>query len=166
MRNSNLTAIAPTATISNILGVSPSIEPCFSNIYTRTTLSGDNLVVNKYLVRELKKLGLWTEAIVAKIKKDKGSVQGITAIPKKVREVFRTAFEVSPLALNRLNAIRQRYIDQAISYNVYYAGTDGEELSNIYIDAWKQGIKSTYYLRSLGEEKSEGTEEINCIDCE
>ncbi|WP_183423451.1 ribonucleoside-diphosphate reductase subunit alpha [Luteibacter sp. Sphag1AF] len=148
LRNSLLIAIAPTATIASIAGCYECIEPQVSNLFKRETLSGDFLVVNRYLVEELKTLGLWTADVRDAIKLAEGSVQGITAIPAPLREVYRNTWELPQKALIDLAAARGAYIDQSQSLNLFMENPNIGQLSSMYMYAWKSGIKTTYYLRS------------------
>lgn len=148
LRNSLLIAIAPTATIASIAGCYECIEPQVSNLFKRETLSGDFLVVNRYLVEELKTLGLWTSEIRDQIKLAEGSVQGISAIPAELRSVYRTTWELPQKALIDLAAARGAYIDQSQSLNLFMENPNIGQLSSMYMYAWKAGIKTTYYLRS------------------
>jgi ribonucleoside-diphosphate reductase alpha chain len=155
MRNSNCVAIAPTATISNIIGVSASIEPTFQNLFVKSNLSGEFTVVNEYLVRELKARGLWDEVMVADLKYFDGSLARIDRIPAGVRQLFATAFEIDPKWLVECGARRQKWIDQAQSLNIYMAGASGRQLDELYRLAWERGLKTTYYLRTLGATHAE-----------
>ena len=155
MRNSNCIAIAPTATISNIIGVSACIEPTFQNLYVKSNLSGEFTVVNDYLVRDLKKLGLWDEVMVADLKYFDGSLSRIDRVPSELRELYATAFEVEPSWLVECASRRQKWIDQAQSLNIYMAGASGKKLDDTYKLAWKRGLKTTYYLRTLGATSAE-----------
>jgi ribonucleoside-diphosphate reductase alpha chain len=148
LRNSLLIAIAPTATIASIVGCYEAIEPQISNLFKRETLSGEFLQVNKYLVVELKKLGLWTEEIRNQIKLGEGSIQDIAEIPENIRAVFRTVWEVPQRALIDMAADRGAYIDQSQSLNLFMESPSIGKLSSMYMYAWKQGLKTTYYLRS------------------
>ncbi|MDQ7996532.1 MAG: ribonucleoside-diphosphate reductase subunit alpha [Luteibacter sp.] len=148
LRNSLVIAIAPTATIASIAGCYECIEPQVSNLFKRETLSGDFLVVNRYLVDELKTLGLWTADVRDQIKLAEGSVQGIAAIPAALREVYRTTWELPQKALIDLAAARGAYIDQSQSLNLFMENPNIGQLSSMYMYAWKSGIKTTYYLRS------------------
>jgi ribonucleoside-diphosphate reductase alpha chain len=148
LRNSLLIAIAPTATIASIAGCYECIEPQVSNLFKRETLSGDFLVINRYLVEELKTLGLWTEAVRDEIKLAEGSIQGITAIPERLREIYRTVWELPQKALIDHAAARGAYIDQSQSLNLFQENPNIGRLSSMYMYAWKAGIKTTYYLRS------------------
>ncbi|WP_026640689.1 ribonucleoside-diphosphate reductase subunit alpha [Bordetella petrii] len=167
MRNSNCIAIAPTATISNIIGVSACIEPTFQNLYVKSNLSGEFTVVNEYLVRDLKKLGLWDEVMVADLKYFDGSLSRIDRVPSELRELYATAFEVEPRWLVECASRRQKWIDQAQSLNIYMAGASGKKLDDTYKLAWQRGLKTTYYLRTLGAtsaEKSTGRGgELNAV---
>ena len=155
MRNSNCVAIAPTATISNIIGVSASIEPTFQNLFVKSNLSGEFTVVNEYLVRELKALGIWDEVMVADLKYFDGSLARIDRIPAEVRQLFATAFEIDPKWLVECAARRQKWIDQAQSLNLYVSGASGRQLDELYRLAWVRGLKTTYYLRTLGATHAE-----------
>ncbi|MFC5288022.1 ribonucleoside-diphosphate reductase subunit alpha [Actinokineospora guangxiensis] len=148
LRNSLLIAVAPTATIASIAGCFECIEPQVSNAFKRETLSGEFLQVNSYLVAELKKRGLWTADIRARLKRDDGSVQGITELPEDVRALFRTAWELPQRALIDIAAARGAYIDQSQSLNLFVASPTIGKLSSMYLYAWKAGLKTTYYLRS------------------
>ncbi|WP_026423500.1 ribonucleoside-diphosphate reductase subunit alpha [Actinokineospora inagensis] len=148
LRNSLLVAIAPTATIASIAGCFECIEPQVSNAFKRETLSGEFLQINSYLVRELKSRGLWTDDTRARLKRDEGSVQGITELPDDVRSLFRTAWELPQRALIDLAAARGPYIDQSQSLNLFVASPTIGKLSSMYLYAWKAGLKTTYYLRS------------------
>jgi ribonucleoside-diphosphate reductase alpha chain len=150
MRNSNCMAIAPTATISNICGVSQSIEPTYQNLFVKSNLSGEFTVVNPYLVSDLKEQNLWDEVMVNDLKYYDGSVQAIDRIPKALKELYATAFEIDPRWLVEAGSRRQKWIDQAQSLNLYMADPDGRKLDNLYKLAWVRGLKTTYYLRSLG----------------
>ncbi len=167
MRNSNCVAIAPTATISNIIGVSACIEPTYQNLYVKSNLSGEFTVVNDYLVRDLKKLGLWDEVMVADLKYFDGSLSRIDRIPAELRALYATAFEVEPSWLVEAASRRQKWIDQAQSLNIYMAGASGKKLDDTYKLAWLRGLKTTYYLRTLGAtsaEKSTGRGgELNAV---
>ncbi len=155
MRNSNCVAIAPTATISNIIGVSACIEPTYQNLYVKSNLSGEFTVVNDYLVRDLKKLGLWDEVMIADLKFFDGSLAKIDRIPSGLRAIYATAFEVDPSWLVECASRRQKWIDQAQSLNIYMAGASGRKLHETYTLAWLRGLKTTYYLRTLGATSAE-----------
>ena len=148
LRNSLLIAIAPTATIASIAGCYECIEPQVSNLFKRETLSGDFLQVNRYLADELKALGLWTSDIRDAIKLAEGSIQGIAAIPERLRTIYRTVWELPQKALIELGAARGAYIDQSQSLNLFMENPNIGQLSSMYMYAWKAGIKTTYYLRS------------------
>lgn len=150
MRNSNTMAIAPTATISNICGVGQSIEPTYQNLFVKSNLSGEFTVVNPYLVKDLKKLDLWDEVMVNDLKYFDGSVQPIDRIPDEIKQVYATAFEIDPRWLVECASRRQKWIDQAQSLNLYMAEPSGKKLDNLYKFAWVKGLKTTYYLRSIG----------------
>ncbi|MBB71466.1 MAG: ribonucleoside-diphosphate reductase subunit alpha [Legionellales bacterium] len=155
MRNSNTMAIAPTATISNVVGVSQSIEPTYQNLYVKSNLSGEFTVVNPYLVNELKALDIWDEVMVNDLKYFNGSVQQIDRIPADVKQRYATAFEIDPNWLIEAGSRRQKWIDQAQSLNLYMAQPSGKKLDNLYRLAWTRGLKTTYYLRSLGATNAE-----------
>jgi ribonucleoside-diphosphate reductase alpha chain len=159
MRNSNCVAIAPTATISNIIGVDASIEPCFGNLSVKSNLSGEFTVINSYLVRDLKRLGLWDDVMVMDLKHFDGSLRPIDRVPNDIKALYATAFEVEPLWLVEAAARRQKWIDQAQSLNIYMAGASGKKLDDTYKLAWLRGLKTTYYLRTTSAthaEKSTG----------
>jgi ribonucleoside-diphosphate reductase alpha chain len=150
MRNSNCMAIAPTATISNICGVSQSIEPTYQNLFVKSNLSGEFTVVNPFLAHDLKKRGIWDDVMVNDLKYFDGSVQEIDRIPDDLKEIYATAFEVDPRWLVEAASRRQKWIDQGQSLNLYMAEPSGKKLDNLYKLAWVRGLKTTYYLRSLG----------------
>jgi len=150
MRNSNVLAIAPTATISNIMGTSPCIEPLYKNIYVKSNLSGDFVVLNPYLVRDLKVHGLWSEEMAAQLKYFDGDLGQIEGIPEVLRERYKTAFQIESRALVDGAARRQKWIDQSQSVNLFLAEPDMKTLSHTYRHAWRTGLKTTYYLRTLG----------------
>ena len=149
MRNSNCVAIAPTATISNIIGVSACIEPTFQNLYVKSNLSGEFTVVNDYLVRDLKARGLWDEVMVADLKYFDGTLSRIDRIPADLRAIYATAFEVDATWLVEAASRRQKWIDQAQSLNIYMGGVSGKKLDEVYKLAWLRGLKTTYYLRTM-----------------
>ncbi|MEO7242395.1 MAG: ribonucleoside-diphosphate reductase subunit alpha [Variovorax sp.] len=148
MRNSNCVAIAPTATISNIVGVDASIEPSFGNLSVKSNLSGEFTIINAYLVRDLKRLGLWDDVMVMDLKHFKGSLGPIDRVPQEVKSLYATAFEVEPQWLVEAASRRQKWIDQAQSLNIYMAGASGRKLDETYKLAWVRGLKTTYYLRT------------------
>ncbi len=150
MRNSNCMAIAPTATISNIVGVSQSIEPTYQNLFVKSNLSGEFTVVNPYLVHDLKALGLWDPVMVNDLKYFDGSVQPIERIPQELKDLYATAFEIDPRWLVEAGSRRQKWLDQAQSLNLYMKEPNGKKLDNLYKLAWVRGLKTTYYLRSMG----------------
>jgi ribonucleoside-diphosphate reductase alpha chain len=157
MRNSNVMAIAPTATIANITGVSQSIEPTYQNLYVKSNLSGEFTVVNPYLIEDLKQRGLWDKVMANDLKYYDGSVQAIDRIPEDLKAIYATAFEVEPRWLVDAASRRQKWIDQAQSLNLYINNASGKKLDVTYRMAWYRGLKTTYYLRSLaatGTEKS------------
>ncbi len=149
MRNSNCVAIAPTATISNIIGVDASIEPCFGNLSVKSNLSGEFTVINGYLVRDLKRLGLWDDVMVMDLKHFDGSLKPIDRVPQDIKSLYATAFEVETSWLVEAAARRQKWIDQAQSLNIYMAGASGKKLDETYKLAWLRGLKTTYYLRTM-----------------
>ncbi|WP_370263311.1 ribonucleoside-diphosphate reductase subunit alpha [Limnobacter sp.] len=155
MRNSNCVAIAPTATISNIIGVAASIEPTFQNLYVKSNLSGEFTIVNEHLVRDLKRLGIWDEVMIADLKYFDGSVMKIDRIPEDLKRLYATAFEMDPRWLVEAAARRQKWIDQAQSLNIYMAGASGKRLDDTYKLAWLRGLKTTYYLRTIGATHAE-----------
>ncbi len=167
MRNSNCVAIAPTATISNIIGVAASIEPEYQNIYVKSNLSGEFTVVNEHLVAELKRLDLWDDVMVADLKYFDGSLARIDRIPAELRRLYATAFEVDATWIVEAGARRQKWIDQAQSLNIYMSGASGKKLDETYKLAWVRGLKTTYYLRTLAAtsaEKSTGKGgELNAV---
>nr|WP_223248239.1 ribonucleoside-diphosphate reductase subunit alpha [Sulfurirhabdus autotrophica] len=167
MRNSNCLAIAPTATIANIVGVSASIEPTYQNIYVKSNLSGEFTVANQYLVKDLKQLGMWDEVMVADMKYFDGSLARIDRVPQELRNLYATAFEVDTQWLVEAASRRQKWIDQGQSLNIYMSGVSGKKLDETYKLAWVRGLKTTYYLRTLGAtsaEKSTGKGgELNAV---
>ncbi len=159
MRNSNCVAIAPTATISNIIGVDASIEPSFGNLSVKSNLSGEFTIVNSYLVRDLKRLGLWDDVMVMDLKHFDGSLSAIDRVPDDIKSLYATAFEIDTSWLIEAGARRQKWIDQAQSLNIYIAGASGKKLDETYKLAWLRGLKTTYYLRTMAAtsiEKSTG----------
>jgi ribonucleoside-diphosphate reductase alpha chain len=167
MRNSNCLAIAPTATIANIVGVSPSIEPTFQNLYVKSNLSGEFTVVNEYLVADLKRQGLWDEVMAADLKYFDGSLAKIDRVPAEIRDLYATAFEVDPSWLVEAAARRQKWIDQAQSLNIYLGNASGKKLDDTYKLAWVRGLKTTYYLRAVGathaEKSTVKTGQLNAV---
>jgi len=155
MRNSNCVAIAPTATISNIIGVDASIEPCFGNLSVKSNLSGEFTVINQYLVRDLKRLGLWDDVMVMDLKHFDGSLRPIDRVPQDIKALYATAFEIEPKWLVEAAARRQKWIDQAQSLNIYMAGASGKKLDETYKLAWLRGLKTTYYLRTTSATHAE-----------
>ncbi|MGH7816693.1 MAG: ribonucleoside-diphosphate reductase subunit alpha, partial [Candidatus Binatia bacterium] len=155
MRNSNCLAIAPTATIANIVGVSASIEPTYQNLYVKSNLSGEFTVTNEYLVQDLKKVRMWDEVMIADLKYFDGSLAKVDRIPAEIRKLYATAFEIDPAWIVECAARRQKWIDQAQSLNIYMAGVSGKKLDETYKLAWKRGLKTTYYLRTLGATSAE-----------
>jgi ribonucleoside-diphosphate reductase alpha chain len=155
IRNSNIMAIAPTATIANITGVSQSIEPTYQNLYVKSNLSGEFTLINSYLVNDLKEQGLWDDAMIHDLKFYDGSLQNIDRIPQDLKELYRTAFEVEPRWLVDAASRRQKWLDQAQSLNLYIAGASGKKLNLTYRMAWLKGLKTTYYLRALAATSTE-----------
>jgi ribonucleoside-diphosphate reductase alpha chain len=162
VRNSNTMAIAPTATISNITGVSQSIEPHYKHLYAKSNLSGEFIVHNTFLVDELKAIGLWDEDMIDDLKYFDGSIQEIERIPESIRKVYLTAFEIEPEWLIECGSRRQKWIDMGQSLNLYMAQPSGKKLHDMYMQAWTKGLKTTYYLRSLGATQIEkSTTDLN-----
>ncbi len=155
MRNSNCVAIAPTATISNIIGVDASIEPSFGNLSVKSNLSGEFTVINGYLVKDLKRLGLWDDVMVMDLKHFDGSLGPIDRVPADIKQLYATAFEVETQWLVEAAARRQKWIDQAQSLNIYMAGASGKKLDETYKLAWLRGLKTTYYLRTMSATHAE-----------
>jgi ribonucleoside-diphosphate reductase alpha chain len=170
MRNSNCLAIAPTATIANIVGVSASIEPTYQNLFVKSNLSGEFTVVNDYLVADLKRTGLWDEVMIADLKYFDGNLARIDRAPAALRTLYATAFEVEPKWLVECAARRQKWIDQSQSLNIYMAGASGKKLDETYKLAWIRGLKTTYYLRALGathaEKSTSKAGELNAVPSE
>ena len=154
MRNSNTMAIAPTATIANIQG-RQSIEPLYTNLYVKSNLSGEFTIVNERLVRDLAGRGLWDAEMLDDLKYDDGSVQAIARVPDEIKERYPTAFEIDATWLIACAARRQKWIDMGQSLNLYVAEPSGRVLSDLYRSAWRQGLKTTYYLRSRGATQNE-----------
>src|SRR5450830_440218 len=167
MRNSNCVAIAPTATISNIIGVSACIEPTYQNLYVKSNLSGEFTEINEYLVRDLKARGLWDEVMISDLKYFDGSLAKIDRIPQDLRDIYATAFEVEPSWLVEAASRRQKWIDQAQSLNIYMAGASGKRLDETYKLAWLRGLKTTYYLRTIAathmEKSTSRTGALNAV---
>ena len=167
MRNSNCIAIAPTATIANITGLAQSIEPTYQNLYVKSNLSGEFTVVNEFLVRDLKELNLWDEVMIADLKYFDGSLAKIDRIPAEVRALYATSFEIEPKWLVECAARRQKWIDQSQSLNIYMSGASGKKLDETYKLAWLRGLKTTYYLRTLGathaEKSTVTTSQLNAV---
>jgi ribonucleoside-diphosphate reductase alpha chain len=169
MRNSNCMAIAPTATISNIIGVAQSIEPTYKNLYVKSNLSGEFTVINSFLVSRLKVLGLWDKRMVDDLKYFDGELGEISRIPDDVKRLFKTAFDVTPDWLIRCASKRQKWIDMGQSLNLYMAQPSGKKLDTMYKLAWQTGLKTTYYLRALGATQAEKstvsqTRGVNAVD--
>ncbi len=167
MRNSNCIAIAPTATIANITGLAQSIEPTYQNLYVKSNLSGEFTVVNDFLVRDLKSVNLWDEVMIADLKYFDGSLAKIDRIPQEIRSLYATSFEIDPKWLVECAARRQKWIDQSQSLNIYMAGASGKRLDETYKLAWLRGLKTTYYLRTLGatsaEKSTVTTSQLNAV---
>lgn len=155
MRNSNCMAMAPTATISNIVGSVPTIEPIYKNIYVKSNMNGEFIIINPYLVTDLKKENLWDFEMIGMLKYHDGSVKDIPSIPAHLKDKYKEVFEIDPSWLIKSAAHRGKWIDQSQSLNIYFAGTSGRELASIYEYAWSLGLKTTYYLRSLGASQVE-----------
>ena len=155
MRNSNVMAIAPTATIANIVGVSQSIEPTYQNLFVKSNLSGEFTVVNPFMVRDLKRAGVWDKVMANDLKYYDGSLARIDRVPDALKQLYATAFEVEPRWLVDAAGRRQKWIDQAQSLNLYIAGASGKKLDVTYKMAWLRGLKTTYYLRALGATSTE-----------
>jgi ribonucleoside-diphosphate reductase alpha chain len=170
MRNSNCIAIAPTATIANIVGVSASIEPTFQNLFVKSNLSGEFTVVNEYLVGDHKKLGLWDEVMVADLKYFDGNLARIDRVPAELRRLYATAFEMDPTWIVEAGARRQKWIDQSQSLNIYLGQASGKKLDETYKLAWLRGLKTTYYLRAMGathaEKSTVKTGQLNAVPSE
>jgi ribonucleoside-diphosphate reductase alpha chain len=149
MRNSNTMAVAPTATISNISGCFPCIEPIYKNIYVKANISGEFTVVNRYLIDDLKRLGLWSQEMLEELKYRDGNVGLIASIPDALKRKYKEAFDIDALWAMKLTAVRGKWIDQSQSHNVFLKGTSGKLLSEVYLTAWRLGLKTTYYLRTL-----------------
>jgi ribonucleoside-diphosphate reductase alpha chain len=150
MRNSNVLAIAPTATIANIMGTSPCIEPMYKNLFVKSNLSGDFVVLNPFLVKELKSLGLWTAKVIDDLKYFDGDLESVEGVPETVKERYRTAFQIPYEYVIDAAARRQKWIDQSQSVNLFLGSPDMKALSHMYRKAWRTGLKTTYYLRTLG----------------
>ena len=150
MRNSNVLAIAPTATISNICGVSQSIEPTYQNLFVKSNMSGEFIIINPYLVDDLKELGLWDSVMVSDLKYHDGRLNDIERIPEELKHKYLTAFDLPIRWLVESASRRQKWIDQAQSFNLYMAAPSGKKLDTLYKQTWLYGLKSTYYLRTLG----------------
>ena len=148
MRNSNVLAIAPTATISNIMGSTPCIEPTFMNLFVKVNLSGDFIVLNHFLVRDLKKLGLWDQDMVDRLKYHDGELADIDEIPQELKDKYATAFNIDHTWMIDAAARRQKWIDQSQSVNLFLGNPDLKTLSHMYRGAWHKGLKTTYYLRT------------------
>jgi ribonucleoside-diphosphate reductase alpha chain len=155
MRNSNTMAIAPTATIANIVGCYPTTEPIYQNLYVKSNMAGDFVVVNEYLVDDLKARGLWDKTMLDQLKYHEGSVQPIEDVPQELKEKYKTVFEIDPTWIVRAAAHRGRWIDQSQSTNIFFRGTSGKDLSEVYFYAWRLGLKTTYYLRTVGASRVE-----------
>ena len=169
MRNSHCMAIAPTATISNICGVSQSIEPTYQNLFVKSNLSGEFTMINPYLIKDLKALGLWDEAMVNDLKYFDGSLRYIERIPNSLKMLYATAFEIDPVWLVEAASRRQKWLDQSQSLNLYMAEPSGRKLDNLYKLAWRCGLKTTYYLRTLGATRVEKStvkkNNVHSVEC-
>ena len=162
MRNSNVMAIAPTATIANIVGVTASIEPMYKNVFVKSNLSGEFTVINEFLIEDLKKLGLWDHEMINDLKYFDGSVQEINRIPAQLKEKYAAAFEIDYEWLIEAASRRQKWIDMGQSLNLYQAKPSGKKISDMYMYGWEKGLKTTYYLRSMGATRIEkSTLDIN-----
>jgi ribonucleoside-diphosphate reductase alpha chain len=150
MRNSNSLAIAPTATISNICGVAQSIEPTYQNLYVKSNLSGEFTVINPYLIKDFKEAKIWDEVMIKDLKYFDGQLASISRVPDDLKSIYQTCFEIDTRWLVEAAARRQKWIDQSQSLNLYIPDTDGKKLDSAYKLAWIRGLKTTYYLRSLG----------------
>jgi len=178
MRNSNTMAIAPTASTANLVGCIPCVEPIYKNIYVKSNKEGEFTVVNKYLIQDLKELGLWSSEMLLDIKKFDGSIQNIKGIPDYLKLKYKEVFEVDQLWLIKSASARGVWIDQSQSINIFFSGTSGKELADTYMSAWEYGLKSTYYLRTLAASQVEKStvggvthkreeEDLNvCVSCE
>jgi ribonucleoside-diphosphate reductase alpha chain len=151
MRNSNCLAIAPTATISNIMGCTPCIEPTYKHIHTKSNLSGEFVRTNGHLVKELLDRGLWDEEMLSDLKYFDGSIQNIERVPDELKRLYKTAFEIEPTWLLQCAAVRQKWLDQSQSVNLFLAQNDARRASFMYREAWERGLKTTYYLRTLNK---------------
>jgi ribonucleoside-diphosphate reductase alpha chain len=150
MRNSNCMAVAPTATIANIAGCFPSVEPIYKNIYVKSNFSGEFTIINGYLVDDLKRLDIWGEELSEKLKYYDGSVQRIAEIPYELKLKYKEVFEIDPRCLIDHASLRTKWIDQSQSINIFTRTTSGKEISDVYQYAWQKGLKTTYYMRTLG----------------
>jgi ribonucleoside-diphosphate reductase alpha chain len=157
MRNSNVLAIAPTATISNIMGTSPCIEPLYKNLFAKSNISGDFVILNPFLVSDLKAEGLWSPQMADELKRREGDISEIDSIPQEIRDRYRTAFQIDSSWLIRAAGQRQKWIDQSQSLNLFLASPDMKAMSHMYRAAWRAGLKTTYYLRTLGASSIEKT---------
>jgi ribonucleoside-diphosphate reductase alpha chain len=155
MRNSNCMAIAPTATISNICGISQSIEPTYQNLFVKSNMSGEFTVINPYLVKDLKLLGLWDAVMLNDLKYYDGSLQKIERVPDSLKQLYATAFEVPTHWLVEAGSRRQKWIDQSQSLNLYMAQASGKRLDELYKNIWLKGLKTSYYLRTMGATHTE-----------
>ncbi|HYD03756.1 MAG TPA: ribonucleoside-diphosphate reductase subunit alpha [Alphaproteobacteria bacterium] len=155
MRNSNVMAIAPTATISTIVNCYPCIEPIYKNIYVKSNMSGEFTIVNSYLIADLKKHNLWSDEMLEQLKYYDGNISLIAGIPQEIKDKYKEVFDIDPRILNKHTALRGKWIDQSQSHNIFYKGTSGSAISDIYIHAWQLGLKTTYYLRTMGASQIE-----------
>jgi ribonucleoside-diphosphate reductase alpha chain len=149
MRNSNCMAIAPTATIANIAGVFPSIEPIYKNVYVKSNMSGEFIVISSYLVEDLKKKNLWSRALLEEIKGHDGNINEVATIPQEIKDKYKEVFDIEPAWLVKAAAHRGKWIDQSQSLNLFAKGNSGKKISDMYQYAWAMGLKTTYYLRTL-----------------
>ena len=156
VRNATLMAIAPTANIAHIAGTTPGIDPQFSQLFSRSTLNGKFLEINRNLVKQLKELNLWEE-VKEDLLASQGDVQNIEAIPQEIKDIYKTSFQISPYAFIEVAGRAQKWIDQAISRNMYLESRDIDEYEKIYLEAWKRGLKTTYYLHVKPRHQSEQT---------
>lgn len=155
MRNSNILAVAPTATIANIAGCYPCIEPIYKNVYVKANIAGEFTIINNYLIQDLKTLGLWNSSMVEQLKYFDGNLSLIESVPALLKRKYKTAFELDPIHMIKITAARSKWIDQSQSHNVFMQGVSGQKLHDIYTMAWKSGLKTMYYLRTLGASQVE-----------
>jgi ribonucleoside-diphosphate reductase alpha chain len=148
-------AIAPTATISTIVNCYPCIEPIYKNIYVKSNMSGEFTIVNSYLIDDLKKHNLWSDEMLEQLKYYDGNISLIAGIPQEIKDKYKEVFDIDPKVLVKHTAVRGKWIDQSQSHNIFYKGTSGSAISDIYIHAWQMGLKTTYYLRTMGASQIE-----------